>query len=182
MGSVLAGQGAGGARWMAGHPLNQLSRGDVADSGADPAVDAHPSVIQRLPRSGQVRQGQRRGSTWNSVWAAVLFVVGWAVTLPLWLIRSRSVLTTVLDGLAQPAHFYYDALAEHATPEEWRELRRQAMPLLAIGICHGGPDACAVCRSAGAVASGVGLYPFLSRVPAPFAARGRSDIPSRSEA
>ena len=75
-------------------------------------------------------------STWNSVWAAVLFVIGWVVTLPLWLIPGLGLfLPFFWMGWLNRRTFAYDALAVHATDEEWRELRRQqAMPLLGLGL------------------------------------------------
>lgn len=84
------------------------------------------------------RQGKENfvASTWNSVWAAVLFVVGWVVTLPLWLIPGLGLFLPLFwMAWLNRRTFAYDSLAEHATTEEWRELRkRQAMPLLLLGF------------------------------------------------
>ncbi len=78
-------------------------------------------------------------STWNSVWAAVLFIIGWVVTLPLWLIPGLGLLLPLFwMAWLNRRTFAYDALAEHATPEEWRELRRQkGIPLLTLGFGMG---------------------------------------------
>lgn len=75
-------------------------------------------------------------STWNSVWAAVLFVVGWLVTLPLWLIPGLGLLMPLFwMAWLNRRTFAFDVLAAHATPEEWRALRRaRAMPLLMLGL------------------------------------------------
>lgn len=75
-------------------------------------------------------------STWNSVWAAVLFIFGWLVTLPLWLIPGLGLILPVFwMGWLNRRTFAYDALAVHATDGEWRELRRQqAWPLLMLGL------------------------------------------------
>ena len=75
-------------------------------------------------------------STWNSVWAAVLFVIGWLVTLPLWLVPGFGLFLPLFwMAWLNRRTFAYDALAEHATPSEWRELRKQqAMPLLLLGF------------------------------------------------
>ena len=75
-------------------------------------------------------------STWNSVAAALLFVVGWLLTLPLWLIPGFALLLPIFwMAWLNRRTFAFDALAAHATPGEWRELRRtQAMPLLALGL------------------------------------------------
>jgi hypothetical protein len=75
-------------------------------------------------------------STWNSLWAAVLFIVGWLVTLPLWLVPGLGlILPFFWMAWLNRRTFAYDALAVHATGDEWRQLcRRQAMPLLALGL------------------------------------------------
>jgi CysZ protein len=84
------------------------------------------------------RQGKENfvAATWNSVWAAVLFVIGWVVTLPLWLIPGLGLFLPLFwMAWLNRRTFAYDSLAEHATEEEWRELRkRQAMPLLLLGF------------------------------------------------
>lgn len=75
-------------------------------------------------------------STWNSVAAALLFIVGWLVTLPLWLIPGLALLLPLFwMAWLNRRSFAFDALAAHATSDEWRELRRaQAMPLLLLGF------------------------------------------------
>ena len=75
-------------------------------------------------------------STWNSVAAALLFVVGWLLTLPFWLIPGAALLLPLFwMAWLNRRTFAFDALAAHATPDEWRELRRaQAFPLLALGL------------------------------------------------
>lgn len=77
--------------------------------------------------------------TWNSVWSSVLFVVGWLLTLPLWLIPGLGlVLPFFWMAWLNRRTFTYDALAVHATEAEWRELRRQkASPLLGLGLVLG---------------------------------------------
>jgi uncharacterized protein involved in cysteine biosynthesis len=73
---------------------------------------------------------------WNSVWAAVLFVAGWVVTLPLWLIPGFGVFLPLfwMAWLSRRT-FAYDALSAHAISGETRELRqRKAMPLLGLGF------------------------------------------------
>ena len=75
-------------------------------------------------------------STWNSVAAALLFIVGWLVTLPLWLIPGLALLLPLFwMAWLNRRTFAFDALAAHATADEWRELRRaQAIPLLLLGF------------------------------------------------
>ena len=75
-------------------------------------------------------------ASWNSVWAAVLFIAGWLLTLPLWLIPGFGlVLPLFWMAWLNRRTFAYDALSAHASDAEWRELRRQqAMPLLGLGL------------------------------------------------
>jgi len=73
---------------------------------------------------------------WNSTWSSVLFIVGWLLTLPLWLVPGLGlILPFFWMAWLNRRTFTYDALAEHATDQEWRELRRtQALPLLGLGL------------------------------------------------
>jgi len=75
-------------------------------------------------------------ATWNSVWAALLFIVGWVVTMPLWMIPGLGLLLPFFwMAWLNRRTFAYDSLAAHATPEEWRALRRQqATALLVLGL------------------------------------------------
>ena len=75
-------------------------------------------------------------STWNSLWAALLFIIGWLVTLPLWLVPGLGLLLPLFwMAWLNRRTFAYDALSVHATDQEWRELRRQqAVPLLLLGF------------------------------------------------
>lgn len=66
------------------------------------------------------------GATWNSLWAALLFILGWLLTLPLWLIPGMGlVLPLFWMAWLNRRTFAYDALSMHATGDEWRELRRR---------------------------------------------------------
>jgi CysZ protein len=80
------------------------------------------------------------GSVWNSLWAALLFIVGWLVTLPLWLIPGLGLILPLFwMAWLNRRTFAYDTLAAHATDAEWRTLRRQqAMPLLTLGLIMAG--------------------------------------------
>ena len=55
------------------------------------AIVVMPLLLEYLARNdyGDVARLGRdslTASTWNSVWAALLFILGWLVTLPMWLI------------------------------------------------------------------------------------------------
>ena len=75
-------------------------------------------------------------STWNSVRAALLFIIGWVLTLPLWLIPGMGLLLPLLwMAWLNRRTFAYDALSLHATQEEWQHLRRQrANVLIWLGL------------------------------------------------
>jgi len=88
------------------------------------------------PDVGRMGSDNLVASTWNSLWAAALFIAGWLVTLPLWLIPGLGLILPLLwMAWLNRRTFAYDALAAHASAEEWRELRRrQATPLLVLGM------------------------------------------------
>ena len=72
----------------------------------------------------------------NSLFAALVFVVGWLLTIPLWLIPGLSLLLPLLlMAWLNRRTFAYDALTLHATPGEWQQLRRQHKgPLFVLGL------------------------------------------------
>lgn len=76
------------------------------------------------------------GSIWNSGMAALLFVAGWLVTLPLWLIPGLGLFLPLFwMAWLNRRTFAYDVLAAHASDDEWRELRqRHALPLFVLGL------------------------------------------------
>lgn len=75
-------------------------------------------------------------STWNSVWAALLFIAGWLLTLPLWLVPGLGLVMPLFwMAWLNRRTFAYDALSIHATADEWRELRHaHAGRLLLLGV------------------------------------------------
>lgn len=75
-------------------------------------------------------------ATANSLGASLVFVAGWLLTLPFWLIPGLSLLLPLLlMAWFNRRTFAYDALSLHATAEEWRELRRRdKRPLFMLGL------------------------------------------------
>lgn len=75
-------------------------------------------------------------ATANSLAASLFFVLGWLLALPFWLIPGMSLLLPLLlMAWLNRRTFAYDAVALHATDEEWRELRRrQKGPLFMLGL------------------------------------------------
>ena len=100
-----------------------------------PLMLNHLSAVD-YPDLARMGRDSLVASTWNSVWAAVLFVFGWLVTLPLWLIPGLGLLLPLFwMAWLNRRTFAYDVLATHATPDEWRQIRReQARPLLLLGF------------------------------------------------
>lgn len=72
----------------------------------------------------------------NSVLASVIFIIGWLLTVPLWLIPGFSLLIPLLlMGWLNRRTFAYDALSMHATAEEWRGIRQGSKgPLFMLGL------------------------------------------------
>lgn len=78
-------------------------------------------------------------ATGNSVLAALGFIVGWIGTLPLWLIPGMGLVLPIywLAWLNRRT-FAYDALAAHATKEEWKGLfEKHRGKLLLLGVLLG---------------------------------------------
>ena len=75
-------------------------------------------------------------ATVNSVWASLLFIAGWLITLPLWLIPGLSmILPMLLMAWLNRRTFAYDALSMHASADEWRQLSQQyKSPLFMLGL------------------------------------------------
>jgi uncharacterized protein involved in cysteine biosynthesis len=62
----------------------------------------------------------------NSIFASILFIAGWLLTLPLWIIPGLSlILPLLLMAWLNRRTFAYDALSMHATEVEWQTLRGQ---------------------------------------------------------
>ena len=94
--------------------LSQFEYRDVAPMGKDSFVAA----------------------TGNSLIAALLFVLAWLVTIPLWLIPGLSLLIPLLlMAWLNRRTFAFDALAVHATSEEWQAIRGQhKSPFFMLGL------------------------------------------------
>jgi len=95
------------------------------------AILVMPLVLEDLARcdySDLARLGRDSllASTWNSLSAVALFVLGWLLTLPLWLVPGVAFfLPWFWMAWLTRRTFAYDALTVHATDEESRRLRRQ---------------------------------------------------------
>lgn len=72
----------------------------------------------------------------NSILASLLFIAGWLLSLPLWIIPGLSlILPMLLMAWLNRRTFAYDALSMHASAEEWRAIRQQhKSPLFMLGF------------------------------------------------
>ena len=101
---------------------------------AMPTVVAH--VGQRdYPTLEQKRGGSYVASVGNALWVSVVFIVGFVLTIPLWLIAPLALLVPLLWwGWATARMFRYDALVMHASAEERTTLiARHGKAFFAIG-------------------------------------------------
>ena len=80
-----------------------------------------------FPGLQQRKGGTIAGSALNAITAIVVFAVLWVVTLPLWFMGIGAlVLAPVLSAYLNQRLFRYDALAEHASAEEYRVILARA--------------------------------------------------------
>lgn len=71
--------------------------------------------------------GTAWGSLMNAAVSGVLFLALWLVTLPLWLTGVGAVVLPALNSAYLNTRIFgYDALAEHASAEEYASIRRSA--------------------------------------------------------
>jgi CysZ protein len=75
-------------------------------------------------------------ATVNSLFASILFIAGWLLTLPLWLIPGLPlILPMLLMAWYNRRTFAYDALSMHATEAEWAALQQRAKaPMFMLGL------------------------------------------------
>ncbi len=100
-----------------------------------PAMVAHVSA-RDYPGLARRKGGTFAGSLWNAIASLLLFMLLFAVTLPLWFIPLLwPVLPIALFGYFNQRVFRYDALAEHASGYETAELiRRHRGELFLLGV------------------------------------------------
>lgn len=103
-----------------------------------PAVLRHLSARQYASLERR-RGGSFFGSLGQSCFATLVFLVLALITLPLWLIPPFfALIPPLLWGWLTYRVMTYDALAEHATPEERKRIiRERRLPLLMIGVATG---------------------------------------------
>ncbi|HYD96666.1 MAG TPA: EI24 domain-containing protein [Noviherbaspirillum sp.] len=94
---------------------------------------------RHYPTLEKKRGGSVLGSLWLASWAFLVFAVLWLLTLPLMLFPPLTfVVQPLLWGWLTYRVMAYDALAEHASTQEIKDiLRMHRWPLLAIGATTG---------------------------------------------
>jgi len=76
------------------------------------------------PQLERRKGGTVTGSIWNALASTLAYLLLWLVTLPLWLFGIPAiVLPVLLNGWLNDRLFRYDALAEHASRDEYVLLR-----------------------------------------------------------
>ena len=91
-----------------------------------PAMVNH--VARRhYPELESKKGGSFTGSLWNALVATFVYCAGWVITLPLWLFSPFAlVLPIALMAYLNQRLFGYDALADHASREEYDLLIRRS--------------------------------------------------------
>ena len=121
--------------WMAIFAMAYLTASLLA------AIIVLPLLLKHLARSdyadlAPLGKDSFSAAAVNSLVASALFIVGWIVTLPLWIIPGLSlVLPVLLMAWYNRRTFAYDALSMHATDKEWQSLRpRTKTPMFMLGL------------------------------------------------
>ena len=84
-------------------------------------------VARDYPDLEMKRGGTFIGSVWNALFAVVVFLILWIVTLPLWLIPFGAlVVPTLLSAYINRRLFMFDALMDHASREEFEQIKARA--------------------------------------------------------
>ncbi len=104
------------------------------------ATVAMPTVVTHVgsreyPELARKNGGSYVGSLVNALWVSAVFIVGFVLTIPLWVIAPLALLVPLLWwGWATARMFRYDALVAHASREEREVLfARHGKAFFAIG-------------------------------------------------
>ena len=129
--TVLAYMGA----WMAIFALAYLTASLLA------AIIVLPLLLKHLAETdyadvAAMGKDSFTAAAVNSVFASILFIGGWVLTLPLWIIPGLSlVLPLLLMAWYNRRTFAYDALSMHATEAEWSALLSVTKwPMFMLGL------------------------------------------------
>ena len=116
-------------------PLALIAAVLVTDLIAMPVIV--PFIAQRhFPQLEQRKGGTVAGSVVNAVIAVTLFIAMWIVSIPFWFTGIGAlVLPPLISAYFNQRMFRYDAMAEHANPEEYaRIIRGSRGDLFVLGL------------------------------------------------
>jgi hypothetical protein len=129
---------------------------------------AMPAIVRHVggrwyPALEKRRGGSMFGGLWLAFYSFIVFALLWIVTLPLSLFPPLTfVIQPLLWGWLTYRVMAYDALAEHASADETRQiLQRHRWPLLLIGTLTGAMGAAPTLLWLGGALSVI-LFPFLA--------------------
>ena len=141
------------ARWLAQHGASWVLQGAGMFLGIAlllPAIVVTAMVLTELfampaivsvvsegyPALEKRKGGTVIGSMGNAVMAIVVFAVLWLITLPLWLTGIGAlVVPALLSAYLNQKLFRYDALAEHASRNEYADIvSRNRLRLFGLGL------------------------------------------------
>lgn len=117
----------------------------LASAALIAAVFAMPMLVEQVSRRDFPALERRRGGTfigsvWNAVAALSAFLVLWLLSLPVWLIAGplAAVLPWLLSAYLNQRLFRYDALSEHGSAEEMRQIFTERFGgLFTLGLITG---------------------------------------------
>lgn len=94
---------------------------------------------RHYPELARLNGGSFAGSVGNGLYALVVYLLLWLITLPFWLLGPfGAAISVLLNAWLNQRLFVYDALAEHATAAELAQLRRDAgWPLYGLAALLG---------------------------------------------
>lgn len=108
------------------------------------AVFAMPVMVNHVagkyyPELERKQGGSAAGSIANAALAIAVYCAGWVLSLPLWLFSPPAlVLPVILMAYLNQRLFRYDALAEHASNPEYRQVvERATVKLYLLGALAG---------------------------------------------
>ena len=108
------------------------------------AVFAMPMMVSHVARQSYPelefrKGGSTAGSVANAVVATLVYCAGWVLSLPLWLFSPFAlVLPIILMAYLNQRLFRYDALADHASAEEYEQvIERATVKLYLLGALVG---------------------------------------------
>jgi CysZ protein len=84
-------------------------------------------AAERYPQLERKRGGSALGNLWNALSSTLIYILLWLISLPLWLfVLPGAALGVLINGWLNDRLFRYDALAEHASREEYLALKARA--------------------------------------------------------